>query len=90
MVEEARNNKSTKSNKILNQAQEAYNTVSSKLNAIESAVSFVQFTGFESAVGIQRFDTLIAIEAFVSKWEMSFIMQYVTLYMYFVKKKLWC
>lgn len=51
MVEEARNNKSTKSNKILNQAQEAYNTVSSKLNAIESAVSFVQFTGFESAIG---------------------------------------
>lgn len=51
MVEEARNNKSTKSNKILNQAQEAYNTVSSKLNAIESAVSFVQCTGFESAIG---------------------------------------
>lgn len=39
MVEEARNNKSTKSNKILNQAQEAYNTVSNKLNAIESAIA---------------------------------------------------
>lgn len=55
MVEEARNNKSTKSNKILNQAQEAYNTVSSKLNAIESAVSFVQFTGFESTISYTTF-----------------------------------
>lgn len=55
MVEEARNNKSTKSNKILNQAQEAYNTVSSKLNAIESAVSSVQFTGFESTIGYTTF-----------------------------------
>jgi hypothetical protein len=39
MVDEARNNKSTKSNKILNTAQEGYNAASNKLNAIESAVS---------------------------------------------------
>lgn len=78
MVEEARNNKSTKSNKILNQAQEAYNTVSSKLNAIESAVSLyiLQVLSLPSVI---RFDILIAIEAVVSKWEMSFIMQYDTL-----------
>lgn len=75
MVEEARNNKSTKSNKILNQAQEAYNTVSSKLNAIESAVSLyiLQVLSLPSVI---RFDILIAIEAVVSKWEMSFTMQY--------------
>lgn len=78
MVEEARNNKSTKSNKILNQAQEAYNTVSSKLNAIESAVSLyiLQVLSLPSVV---RFDILIAIEAVVRKWEMSFTMQYDTL-----------
>lgn len=78
MVEEARNNKSTKSNKILNQAQEAYNTVSSKLNAIESAVSLyiLQVLSLPSVI---RFDILIAIEAVVSKWEMSFTMQYDTL-----------
>lgn len=66
MVEEARNNKSTKSNKILNQAQEAYNTVSSKLNAIESAVSLyiLQVLSLPSVI---RFDILIAIEAVVSK-----------------------
>lgn len=78
MVEEARNNKSTKSNKILNQAQEAYNTVSSKLNAIESAVSLyiLQVLSLPSVI---RFDILIAIEAVVSKWEMSFTLQYDTL-----------
>lgn len=66
MVEEARNNKSTKSNKILNQAQEAYNTVSSKLNAIESAVSLyiLQVLSLPSVI---RFNILIAIEAVVSK-----------------------
>lgn len=78
MVEEARNNKSTKSNKILNQAQEAYNTVSSKLNAIESAVS-LYILQVLSLLSVIRFDILIAIEAVVSKWEMSFIMQYDTL-----------
>lgn len=75
MVEEARNNKSTKSNKILNQAQEAYNTVSSKLNAIESAVS-LYILQVLSLLSVIRFDILIAIEAVVSKWEMSFTMQY--------------
>lgn len=78
MVEEARNNKSTKSNKILNQAQEAYNTVSSKLNAIESAVSLYILQVF-SLPSVICFDILIAIEAVVSKWEMSFTMQYDTL-----------
>lgn len=78
MVEEARNNKSTKSNKILNQAQEAYNTVSSKLNAIESAVS-LYILQVLSLLSVIRFDILIAIEAVVSKWEMSFTMQYDTL-----------
>lgn len=80
MVEEARNNKSTKSNKILNQAQEAYNTVSSKLNAIESAVS-LYILQVLSLLSVIRFDipVLIAIEAVVSKWEMSFTMQYDTL-----------
>lgn len=66
MVEEARNNKSTKSNKILNQAQEAYNTVSSKLNAIESAVSLYILQVLSLPLVI-RFDILIAIEAVVSK-----------------------
>lgn len=66
MVEEARNNKSTKSNKILNQAQEAYNTVSSKLNAIESAVS-LYILQVLSLLSVIRFDILIAIEAVVSK-----------------------
>lgn len=78
MVEEARNNKSTKSNKILNQAQEAYNTVSSKLNAIESAVS-LYILQVLSLLSVIRFDILIAIEAVLSKWEMSFTMQYDTL-----------
>lgn len=78
MVEEARNNKSTKSNKILNQAQEAYNTVSSKLNAIESAVS-LYILQVLSLLSVIRFDILIAIKAVVSKWEMSFTMQYDTL-----------
>lgn len=78
MVEEARNNKSTKSNKILNQAQEAYNTVSSKLNAIESAVSLYILQVLSLPLVI-RFDILIAIEAVVSKWEMSFTLQYDTL-----------
>ncbi|XP_062571570.1 MICOS complex subunit Mic60-like [Saccostrea cucullata] len=40
IVDDARNSKSTKSNKVLNAAQEAYNTASSKLNAIQSAVSY--------------------------------------------------
>lgn len=66
MVEEARNNKSTKSNKILNQAQEAYNTVSSKLNAIESAVS-LYILQVLSLLSVIRFDILIAIKAVVSK-----------------------
>lgn len=57
MVEEARNNKSTKSNKILNQAQEAYNTVSSKLNAIESAVS-LYILQVLSLLSVIRFDIL--------------------------------
>ncbi|XP_056005079.1 MICOS complex subunit MIC60-like isoform X2 [Ostrea edulis] len=39
MVEEARNSKSTKSNKVLNTAQEGYNAASNKLNAIESAIA---------------------------------------------------